>query len=397
MQIYGRTPAEVYKLLAWQHKLIIFVAIPFLLFALIYVPYSVHHVTKSDELGAVLISLSHNGVKLNALEPSIATKDGIETLMVFTAIEAMDDNSVRTGIRAARADRGCKFLSPISGFLYQPKQDDLMKSDGVSTLASGHWHTETPSIVYDGGDKGREWKVFAYRYFWAGDRNLARLYSMIVMRSATNVFEEWSEERWIFSANPSSPPAPYGRLVEHHLSRLHPSLANVTYYARPSVIVTKGILLMSLSAFTAEKTSVDRVILLASTDHGKSWRYLGAPLTSADAARNGYTQLAGATLLLQDGAALMAAVYGNDKHEGAGTVIHRFESVPQAKLARDAATGAPIVAAMHPLPSLQPAKTGGGFAAYDDSCENSGMIVSVLSDITKKFELFKLMKKPLEQ
>src|SRR5690606_11367982 len=130
-----------------------------------------------------------------------------------------------------------------------------------------------------------------------------------------------------------------------HLARLSPALADVVTFSRPSVVYKDGLLVMSLSAFTvAGGNTPDRVVMITSRDHGKSWRYAGVALSTADLPKIGaYSKISGATLTVQDGQVYLLAALGDDAMQGQGTVVFAVDDVASAKVARDAKTGAPAV------------------------------------------------------
>jgi hypothetical protein len=279
------------------------------------------------------------------------------------------------------------------GPVFEGRREDLLAPDGVSPLLAGAWRYETPSIVYDPGDPGREWKIYAYKYFWANDLRIAKRYGVIVVRHTSDpVGNKWSAEEWQFSAAPDYPPPPYQAIVETHLNALSPALGSYTSYARPSVISANGYLLMTLSAF-GPQAAPEAIVLLGSADHGRSWVYMGTPLAAGDAPKVGaYTRLSGATLLMQGGRIYLAAVLGDDETANLGTFIFDFADVSAGKLARDE-EGAPRLVRHIPLQSVSPTATGGGFAAYLDGCVH-GVVTSELSGRTGKFQIFKTFEKP---
>ncbi len=298
-----------------------------------------------------------------------------------------------------KADTGCSdWVERTEGGI-DGKNDDILAPDGQTVLRSGAWRAETPALVYDPDDHGREWKLYAYKYFWTPDprdaMQVARRYGLIVYKYASNPFEEWSAEQWLFSPAPGYPPPPYEESILLHLNRLDPSLQNVTAYARPSVIYKGGALVMTLSAFTGDTELPDRIIMIVSLDHGNSWRYAGTVLQQSDlAALDPEARLAGATLVEQGGQVYLAAILGVEKQHGAGTFIFGFDDFSKGLLQRDA-KGAPAVLHQMPLPLGGQGSIGGGAAAYNDAC-NSGMLVTEQVGNSANFQIYHTKIKPIE-
>jgi hypothetical protein len=287
-------------------------------------------------------------------------------------------------------------------------------------LRSGTWRAETPTIVYDPDDRGREWKLFAYKYFWTGDpadaMEVAHRFGVIAYKYTSDLNKDWSTEQWLFSPAPGSPPAPYGQMVLLQLSRLDPSLQNIASYARPSAVYKNGTLVLTLSAFTKgelepehkdgympphmQALTPDQIIMIASSDHGNSWRYVGTVLQKSDLpgmAKKGalpFTQIAGATLLEQNGQVYLAASLGNEQQRGAGTFILGFDNFFSGTLRRDPETGKPLILNEIPLKKVSGA-VGGGMAAYNDACGKNGVLQTQQVGTTLHFQINKTLIKPI--
>jgi len=404
MRIYGKTLPEIFSMLPIPYKVVVVVGTCFFLFAL---PYSigffftvgrvVQHVEPAQFPG---LPESNIGV----LDPAMAT-DGQQVVLAHTVIDsAVVDGKKQLAphvvLESSAAPCRSWTLIPNSGF--PPQTEEILGPDSVTPLDHGSWVSETPGIVYDPDDKGQEWKTFAYKYYWIGqNRNsegLARLYSIIAMRTAPAAAGPWTPEQWLFSASSSAPPPPYTSLVPTHINDLSRDLSDVYFYSRPSVAYNKGTMFMTLSAFVGSKKTPDRVVMLASTDHGKSWVYIGTPLREADAALMGaeYSTLAGATLIQKDGKIILAAVFGGKESDGLGTFLIDFKDPIRAQLVRDEKTGAPTVFLHAQRNSVAASRTGGGFAAYADVCK-TGMLVSEFSEVRRAFQIFKSYKEPVPQ
>lgn len=409
MKIHGKTLSEIYAEMILPQRIIVIAGCLFLAFTFVYLvslPF-VHRAKSAPKAGVV--AMPNPQYYQGALDPALmVAPDGKNVVMAYTAAR-INNTSVKapsTEIRLASARRpACNEWKPLPGGL-APRTEEIMGPDGVTPVKAGVWRAETPSLIYDAEDKGHEWKLFAYRYFWSGDIPLARLYSMIVYKDASAADMKWSEEKWLFSATDNAPPPPYNNLVQTRLNNLSPDLADVYFYARPSVIMAGTDILMTLSAYIKGQDLPDRIILVGSPDHGKTWRYLGTPLRRADlAAMQGgannikageLTKLNGASLLVQKGQVYLAAVLGTDKLAGAGTFVLSFADLGKGRLVRDGKTAAPVIANHIKLMSTRPTAQGGGYAAYVDACE-AGVITSEFSGVRQNYSLFKSARPLVEE
>jgi hypothetical protein len=396
MKIHGHRFDELYRAFPWSFRLLIVVSTAFLLFLLIHFGLLLTvHDTRGDPG-----PLTFRGIEdYNGFDPALAS-DGQQAALAYSGVMSTYSKTRMApeapGIAIALANKDCRQWSP-GQIVIMPRDDVIVAPDGKTTIAAGIWRTETPGIVYDPSDpdSARAWKLYAYRYIWTNDNNpaAARRYNGIVLRTAPKPDGPWSPEVWVFSAGQEYPPAPYQDLVQLRLDSLDPALGDVTMYARPSVVDAAGTLVMSLSAFTSGETP-DRVVMIVSGDHGKTWRYVGAPLTAADARALGYATLGGATLLKKGGHIYLAAVFGDGKTAGLGTFIFTFSDIAKGQLARDGKTSAPVLAKHIPRASKAPTAIGGGFAAYTDACAELGVVTGEHSGLKRVFQIFRTMKQP---
>lgn len=397
MKIYDKTLSEILQDIPVPFKIMMLAGILFIIATIIYVPYVIVTFGDKGDFVPPLVIENLDQETVGMADPAIAF-DGTRHFMAYTGVRpslkvAQD---VRTEIFFAydKKPNNCITWRQIST-PFPTKQETIIGPDGKTPVASGIWRIETPGLVYDPDDKGKEWKIFAYKYFWAGKTDLARLYGAIVYKYTSNPMklDGWSTEQWILSASPQSPPFPYSQIVETKLSDLHPSLADVYFYARPSVIYIDKTLVMSLSAFVMNKQTPDRIILLASKDHGRTWHYLGTPLRDSmlpgiKTDTGSYSLLQGASLLLQDGVPYLVAVFGNKRIEAAGSFVFGFDNISKGVLIADKA-GNPLLLNHIRLSSALPTNVGGGYAAYSDFCVKAGVIASEMSGIRRRYSLFR--------
>lgn len=378
------------------------VGIAFLAFVVVYVPWQMLGRTKAPPQPAPLSISGAATETLGMLDPSLAFDSASQTVwMAYTAEEkATTDTAAPSTIRVRLANARApdctnwSSSSPEAGF--PSKSDDLMSADGTKVFRSGVWRAETPSIVYDPGDKGREWKLFAYKYFWPTDSRhaleIAQHFGVIAYKYSSDPRQGWSQEQWLFAPGPGYPPPPYEQMVLLHLNRLHDSLKDVVTYARPSAIAKDGVLALTLSVFTGAETP-DRVVMVVSRDHGKSWLYVGTPLRLSDIRALGpFTRLAGASMIEHDGKVYLAAVPGTDKQYGIGALIFEFADVARGFLKRDAKTGLPVVVNQIPMNNARTGILGGGAIAYTQACAEAGILMSEQAIGPSSFQIFKTYK-----
>ncbi|TNE26449.1 MAG: hypothetical protein EP349_09965 [Alphaproteobacteria bacterium] len=263
--------------------------------------------------------------------------------------------------------------------VFESRKAVLHGPDGNILETDGMWRYETPSLVYDPEDKGREWKIYAYRYYWNGDIAAARRYSAIVYRYAESIsLQNWSTEQWLFSAAKDQPPEPYSEFVQLRLNELDPSLEKVLYYSQPSAFYSKtvGVLFMTLTTYM-EENKPDRIILLASTDHGASWGYLGAVISSSDAPKLGkYTRVDSGYLFEQDETIYLMVSFGNQQQEHQGTHIFKFADIAKAELAKDRKGRPKAIQYFEPLGQEGLTPLGAGQSAYIPEVYKSGLLMS---------------------
>ncbi len=136
----------------------------------------------------------------------------------------------------------------------------------------GVWNYETSSLVHDPDDPGAEWKLFSHRVFRKTEQNFVdeqngASHSWISFKSAGDPAGPWSAEIALLSSGPLPPP-PYDT-VQVAVNDLDPSLTSVVY-SEPGAFYRAGVLYLSLSGLTVDGS--DRIVLLASDDHGATWR-----------------------------------------------------------------------------------------------------------------------------
>ena len=275
-------------------------------------------------------------------------------------------------------------------------------TDGNLTMPDGKqlpgvWRYEVPTLVCDASDpdpSGR-WKLFAHRYFWAPKYDRMVVYGWIMLRTAADPAGEWSAELPLFGAG-ASPRAPYHKTLVD-LNALDPSLHNMIAYSEPGALAHQGRLYLSLTALEPQGFlgfSVSHtIILLASDDHARSWRFVATLLTRDDAQALGCDFFDGSALAEDAGrffvlAAPMLRMGKMEVHEG--TAAFEFESLAEGRLRRDT-KHAPVVAAYFaPQPGIF-SGPGAGQATYDPRNTAGGLIMPQIN-LRARPELFQIFQ-----
>ncbi len=402
MKIHGQSLGSIFRRLPWQYQVVMAAGSIFILMTIMHVAIVLINWKKkalAPSVQPVKLYLPDN--VRGALDPSLAVRPGGQSAwMAYTAQKTEEGGKTTMEVRLAQADApsGCpRWQDQINGGI-SGKKERLLAPDGQTPLSQGEWRVETPALVYDPDDKGKQWKIFAFKYFWP-DKAQNRLsviqhYSVIAYEYTDEPGRIWSTEEWLFAAKKDYPPAPYDGMVLLDLDRLSPELQNIVMYSRPSAIYQSGVLAMTLSAFKEGDLEPDRVIEIVSRDHGNSWLYAGTLLDKKDLAAFNmkgqpvYTRIFGATLLQHDGDVYLAAALGTKAQRGAGTLLFRFDNFASGRLETDPKTGAPAIVRRIPLPVPGAGAVGGGTIAYTQACTKAGMMISEQHGASPYFHLF---------
>ena len=241
-------------------------------------------------------------------------------------------------------------------------------------LLEGVWHYEVPSLAYDAGDAGREWKLFAHRLFWTADGGRNPVLSWITLRTAADPAGEWSDEIALFSSG-RFPPPPYDN-QQVKLNDLHPELAAAVIYTEPGAMTRDGTLYLSITGLTVD--GAPTVFLLASPDHGDTWEYRGVLTDTADAEALGVGGLDGADLVSAGSRVylLLTPIKSPDYPQWTtgGTYVLEVSDLEGPQLFRND-DGAPHVLLSIPLQSLDSGNHGGGQATYDPGNSHGGILI----------------------
>lgn len=259
--------------------------------------------------------------------------------------------------------------------LNTPGFASLITADG-KTL-SGAWRYEVPSLVHDPADPdtGARWKLFVHRYFWTTQQDRMIGYGWIALRTAADPAGEWSTEVTLFGAG-VRPLAPHhGTRID--LNALDNSLHSALAYTEPGALAHDGVLYLSLTALKPRPDGpLHDIILIASDDHGKSWRFISTLLTRDDARAAGCEYFDGSDLAEDDGRFfLLASPMVKNKNEvHQGTIAIEFESLGKGILRWDTDRAAAIAAYFAPQRSIF-SGPGAGQSTFDSHNRNGGLIM----------------------
>ena len=297
--------------------------------------------------------------------------------MAYAAI--FDDQTGRlplVSVKTAMSSREGKTWKSY-GVAFESKEDSILDPQKTGGEIQGVWRYEMPSLVYTPGDTGKEWKLYAYRYFWNGDIVLARQTGVIVYKYTPDPLRvPWSKEEWLFSADEFNPPRPYNGLISLKLNTLHQSLKDIVAYADPGAFFKDGILYMTLSAFTSVEDP-DRIIMIASNDFGQSWVYLGNLLTQKDLrSMENLTRYSAAQIIEKDGRPYVLVTFGDKVQKGVGSFVIPVTDLKKAKLERDE-NGTLNVIKHFPVGEDSFSALGGGQSDYHKDSA-TGVMMSVM-------------------
>jgi hypothetical protein len=268
----------------------------------------------------------------------------------------------------------------------------------------GVWRYEVPSLVCDptDPDTNHRWKLFVHRYFWERDRNSRMDYGWITLRTAADPAGEWSAELPLFGAG-KNPLAPYHATCVD-VNSLDASLKHNVAYTEPGALAQAGRLYLSMTALQPRLglggINVSyTIILLASDDHGSSWKFIGSLLKPQDATHFGYDYFDGTGLAKDSGRLFLLAVPGSRRglmHDGC--VAFEFESLAEGRLRRDG-DGHPVVTSYFaPQPGIL-SGPGAGQATYDPANVQGGLIFPQfnLQSYPEVFQIFQTGRRLVQE
>jgi len=254
----------------------------------------------------------------------------------------------------------------------------------------GVWRYEMPTLLFDPKDvPERRWKLFVHRYLavppYKKGNSLFRE-GGIVVQYATRPEGPWTTMDCLFGGVLQG--------CRMDLNALHPDLKNVVFYYEMGSILEKDVIYLSLDASPTANGLGDwkhrAIVLIASSDHGLTWRYVGTLTNYDDANALGYLTLTGSSLVRENGRLYLLVTpsgakglkFKNRGHDG--TLVVEFDDIRQARLKRDAKGRLKVVK------RLKPEFHSGGLSDYDEQNTRGGILFSQINLKTKPefFQLF---------
>jgi len=248
------------------------------------------------------------------------------------------------------------------------------------TIIPGIWRSEVSTLVHDPDDPGREWKIFYHKYFNKPpyepvDRVFP--YGWIGYKFSSSPGGPWSEEIALFGAG-DFPPEPYKTKID--VTKLDAALHGYLVFTEPAALYKDGVLYLALegsrSVFAMGEWQSRKVFLLASRDHGVTWKYVGILFDYEDSSRLGYTVLTGASLFsVGKQTFIMTSPSGSltkEYKDVDGVYIFEFTNLSSARLKRE--TNNDLIPYAYIKPS-EIADGHGGQADYDEQNTAGGVVM----------------------
>ena len=319
------------------------------------------------------VSISGEASGIGIYDPSVAFESEKNGWLAYSALKSGGADAL-VEVHMAITQNGGKNWSYSGTPVFMSRRETLYGPDGVTPLAEGVVRYEVPGLLYDPDDKGKEWKIFAYRYFWNGDVDLAQKTAVIAYKTSSNPLEKWSEEVWLFSARSGIPPPPYDRLVLLPLLRLSSEFSDIVSFSEPAPFLKDGKTYLLLTAFTRADRPA-RLVLLQTADHGQSWLYLGTILKETDSGKKETVQLSGGSLVSVGGKIYLLAGFGDANTKSFGVEVFEVADISKAALRRDPKTGLPVrVDVIVPRADQSLTALGAGSAAYHENLVHGALI-----------------------
>lgn len=238
----------------------------------------------------------------------------------------------------------------------------------------GATNKETSTLVYDPDDPGKEWKLFYFEYIHTPKgEQLDYSNSWISYKYTSNPQKTWSKGIPILG-----PPKNKDKGLD--LVALHPDLKDFIFFYELGSLYLDGVIYLSLegcaSATSLGEWEKRKIILISSSDHGKTWKYNGTLIDYNDARDAGYLIFTASSLVKErDKIFLLVSPSGKlsnlrdpEGHHD-GTHIFEFENISKAKLRRD--RNGKLILIKHIDDNLEK----GGQADYDEQNSYGGIVI----------------------
>ena len=146
---------------------------------------------------------------------------------------------------------------------------------------TGRWVYEVPFLVDDRSDpdSAKRFKLFAHKYFLYPAANPSTIYTIgaIVMWTAPSPESTWSNERIVLGWNSTPQELP----TTNNVNTLNAALTECLTLSEGSATNYQSSLDF---VFACSNGITQKIVLLRSTDHASTFKYVSTPLEAADAA-----------------------------------------------------------------------------------------------------------------
>jgi hypothetical protein len=319
-------------------------------------------------------------------DPSVIRLGNGQIWMAYSSVNYHKDaknNLVQdVGIRLARSDDGgstFKFASMIAA----PEPAMITDTDPEASACgtptcNGRWVYETPWLVEDRSDPdpARRFKLFAHKYFLNPAVTPSTLHHLgaIVMWTSAAMDGNWSAPASILGSLLTAPELFAANLV----NAMHGDLAPCVAVSEGSASVRGSTIDLALTCIYPSDAPLvalpQKIVLLRSTDHAKTFQYVSTLLTHEDARALGPVYFTAPLLVSGEGVPpMLIATPAAGKDLYVGCAVFPFEDQDAGRLYRRDAEPVRLL-------SIPPVTTHyGGACAWDRGLTASGVLIS---DIT---------------
>ena len=277
------------------------------------------------------------------------------------------------------------------------KEIDTSFEDSViykDKTIEGVWRHETSTLLYDKDepDNNKKWKLFWIRGFAKSPfRESDAIWEYVqVWYKYARAPEELSQAKGasLFSSSFCKPPACNAK---YNLNNFHNNLQDVVFYMEPGSLAFNNTLYLTLSAVSL--TEKQRTILLSSSDHGETWKYINILTDKNDNINPDYPILTSSSLAEENGKVFL---FVSPRGEGSvgynGVYVFEFEDISQGKLKRN--KDGKLVVNKY-IPPISSANIGGGQSEYHQKNTYGGAIMSQSdpANPSERFQIFSTKEK----
>lgn len=225
--------------------------------------------------------------------------------LAYASVDYYTQSSVRyqdSSVSVARSSDGGQSFSYVRsvGNATAASVTATSVSPCGNATCSGRWIYDNPFMVEDSGDAdpARRFKLFARKYFLYPGATPTQFPALgsIVMWTATAPDATWSAEQSLLGWDLTPPELTPSR----NINTFDPSLSDCLSFGEGSAAVFNGSLDF---VFACDTGLAQRIVLLRSSDHGNSFKYVATLLDTSDAATYGALYFSAPALLPGAGAA----------------------------------------------------------------------------------------------